>query len=136
MEDVVTRYWQRPATCEDVERALRQDPNDDVAPPAGLFVLAVADREPIGCGGVRFHDDGVAELCRVWVVRAMRRHGIGTRIVARLEQEAVTRGQTCMRLDTRRDLIEARALYARLGYREVPPFNDAPYADQWFEKQL
>lgn len=29
-----------------------------------------------------------------------------------------------------------RAMYARLGYREVPAFNDAPYVDHWFEKRL
>ena len=23
-----------------------------------------------------------------------------------------------------------------IGYREVPPFNDEPYATHWFEKRL
>jgi hypothetical protein len=41
-----------------------------------------------------------------------------------------------MRLDVRGDLIEARAMYARLGYREMPCFNDHPYAEHWFEKRL
>jgi len=41
-----------------------------------------------------------------------------------------------MRLDVRSDLIEARAMYARLGYREVPRFNDHPYVGHWFEKRL
>ena len=43
---------------------------------------------------------------------------------------------TCMRQDVRSDLVEARAMYARLGYREVPPFNDHPYVEHWFEKRL
>jgi len=33
-------------------------------------------------------------------------------------------------------LVEARRLYARLGYREVPPFNAGQYAEHWFEKTL
>lgn len=41
-----------------------------------------------------------------------------------------------MRLDTRGDLTEARALYGRLGYHEVESFNDEPYAEHWFEKAL
>ena len=41
-----------------------------------------------------------------------------------------------MRLDARGDLIEARAMYARLGYREVPRFNEHPYVEHWFEKRL
>jgi ribosomal protein S18 acetylase RimI-like enzyme len=66
----------------------------------------------------------------------MRRHGLGVQIVAHLEQVAVGEGRTRMRLDTRSDLTEARALYSRLGYREVEPFNDEPYAEHWFEKTL
>jgi hypothetical protein len=41
-----------------------------------------------------------------------------------------------MVLDTRSDLVEARALYARLGYAETEPHNDAPYAEHWFGKSL
>ncbi|WP_022888607.1 hypothetical protein [Agromyces italicus] len=28
------------------------------------------------------------------------------------------------------------ALYAKLGYAEGAPFNDGPYADHWFSKDL
>ncbi|MEH0973839.1 hypothetical protein V6U77_22190 [Micromonospora sp. CPCC 205546] len=41
-----------------------------------------------------------------------------------------------IRLDTRGDLVEARALYARHGYREIPAYHDGPYAEHWFEKVL
>jgi len=41
-----------------------------------------------------------------------------------------------LRLDTRHDLVEARSLYAAHGYREVPAFNDAPYAEHWFTKAV
>lgn len=27
-------------------------------------------------------------------------------------------------------------MYARLGYREVPCFNEHPYVEHWFEKRL
>jgi hypothetical protein len=38
-----------------------------------------------------------------------------------------------LRLDTRQDLVEARVLYARHGFREVEPFNTGRYADHWLE---
>ena len=41
-----------------------------------------------------------------------------------------------MHLETNRALTEAIALYRSAGYREVPAFNDEPFADHWFEKQL
>ena len=39
-----------------------------------------------------------------------------------------------MRLDTRLDLGEARALYLRQGWVEVPAFSDAFYAEVWYAK--
>ena len=45
-------------------------------------------------------------------------------------------GRSRLRLDTRGDLVEARRLYERLGYREVPPFNAGRYAEHWLEKTL
>ena len=41
-----------------------------------------------------------------------------------------------LRLDTRSDLVEARGLYAALGYQEVPAFDGGPYAEHWFTKTL
>jgi predicted lactoylglutathione lyase len=34
------------------------------------------------------------------------------------------------------DLLEARRLYAALGYEEVPAFNHGRYAEHWFAKSL
>ena len=39
-----------------------------------------------------------------------------------------------LQLETKDVLREAIGLYTSAGYREVPPFNDEPYADHWFEK--
>ena len=39
-----------------------------------------------------------------------------------------------LRLDTRRDLVEAHQLSARHGYTEVRPFSHGPYSDHWFVK--
>lgn len=50
------------------------------------------------------------------------------------EEAARRSGARVMRLDTRSDLVEARALYARHGYREIEPYAERLYADHWFEK--
>jgi ribosomal protein S18 acetylase RimI-like enzyme len=57
-------------------------------------------------------------------------------LVDELEAIATNHGLDRMRLDTRDDLVEARRLYARQGFREVAAFNEEPYADHWFEKKL
>ena len=53
-----------------------------------------------------------------------------------VERIASERGIRELRLDTRADLVEARRLYEQLGYHEIPPFGDNPYAGHWFAKRL
>jgi ribosomal protein S18 acetylase RimI-like enzyme len=135
-EDIVSRYWRRPATPHEVALVLREEASDDLSLPRGLLVVAVAQRQPVGCGGVRLYPADTAELTRIHVAVPFRRCGVGTRIVQHLELLAIAHRKRRMRLDVRSDLIEARAMYARLGYHEVPQFNDHRYVEHWFEKHL
>ena len=45
-------------------------------------------------------------------------------------------GHTTVRLDTNGTLTEAIAMYERAGYRHIERYNDNPYAQAWFEKEL
>ena len=105
-------------------------------PPAGLFLVARTLQEPVGCGGLKVSAPGTGEIKRLWVADSVRGLGIGQRILDALEDEARGLGLERLRLDTNKALTEAQALYAKNGYREVPPFNDDPYPDHWFEKRL
>ena len=109
---------------------------DDVRPPAGLFLVATLHGEPVGCGALKFHGPDPTELKRMWVAPSVRGTGLGRRLLGELEARAVALGSHAVRLDTNRALVEAIAMYRAAGYREVGPFNDEPYADHWFEKQL
>jgi hypothetical protein len=57
-------------------------------------------------------------------------------LLAEAERQARELGSAAIRLNTRSDLVEARALYAKHGYAEIPKFGDDRFADQWFEKKL
>lgn len=131
-----TRYHGKPATEESVAAAMAVEPSDDLMPPTGLFLLARYDGEPGGCVGLRITEPGVAELTRLFVRPERRGSGGGAVLLAAAEDAARELGVRLLRLDTRSDLVEARALYARHGYREVPAFSEGPYADHWFEKRL
>jgi DNA-binding MarR family transcriptional regulator/GNAT superfamily N-acetyltransferase len=104
--------------------------------PAGLLLVATLHREPVGCGALKLHGAGPAEIKRMWVSPDVRGLGLGRRLLAELEDEAAARGATVVRLETNRNLREAISLYRASGYREVPAFNDEPYAHHWFEKAL
>ena len=109
---------------------------DEMAPPAGAFLLATLRTDPVGCGGLKFHGDQPAELKRMWVADSARGLGIGRRLLAALERRAAAEGVTVIRLETNKSLTEAIALYRSAGYTEVAAFNDEPYAHHWFEKRL
>jgi ribosomal protein S18 acetylase RimI-like enzyme len=64
------------------------------------------------------------------------RRGVGSALLRHVEDVCRGRGITSLRLDTRAELAEACALYERLGFVRVPPFNDDPYSDRWYAKAL
>ncbi len=111
-------------------------PDSEMAPPAGRFVVARLDGEPVGCGALKRVDGEAGEIKRVWVASAARGLGVARRMLRKLEAAARDMGLATLRLDTNRALTEAHALYRREGYREVERFNDNPYAHHWFEKGL
>jgi len=109
---------------------------DDMRPPAGLFLLATLAGEPVACGVLRVHEQNWSEIKRLWVDADARGLGLGGLLLAELEHRAATFGSWTVRLDSNRSLREAIVIYRRAGYIEVPAFNENPYADHWFEKQL
>lgn len=62
--------------------------------------------------------------------------GGGTCLLAAVEDAAVGMGAKRIVLDTRLDLVEARALYAKHGYTEIPAYNRGEYAEIWYGKEL
>ncbi|GAA2522976.1 MULTISPECIES: GNAT family N-acetyltransferase [Streptomyces] len=120
----------------ELEREIAAQSGGDLAPPRGLLLVARYAGEPAGSAGVRLLDDAAAELTRVFLHEGMRGRGGAALLVRAAEDAARARGATRMILDTRGDLVEARALYARLGYAETEPHNAGPYAEHWFAKEL
>ena len=109
---------------------------DELRPPAGLFLVASLAGEPIGCGALKFHDDEPTEIKRMWVAESARGLGVGRKLLGELEDQAVRHGARIVRLETNKTLAEAISLYRSAGYTEIPRFNDEPYAHHWFEKEL
>ena len=108
----------------------------EVRPPAGQFFVAYLHGEPIGCGAVKYHHDAAAEIKRMWIAPQARGLGLGRRLLETLEACATTGGARLAHIETSAVLTEALALYRSTGWVEVPPFNDEPFADHWFKKEL
>jgi GNAT superfamily N-acetyltransferase/DNA-binding MarR family transcriptional regulator len=110
--------------------------DEELMPPRGAFLVASIDGERVACGTLKRVTEDTASLKRMWVADSARGLGLGRRMLAALEDVAGTLGFTRLRLETNRALREAIALYRSSGYREVRAFNDDPYADHWFEKEI
>ncbi len=134
--DLAGRWYGRPATEAEVTGALRDEPSDDLVPPGNVFRVARSAASPVGCAGLRRLTPALAELTRVYVRPRARGQGAARRLLAATETVAADWGVAAIRLDTRHDLVEARALYASSGYVEIPAYNTSKYAQHWFEKRL
>jgi GNAT superfamily N-acetyltransferase len=137
LAELVSRYLGRPATEHEVDGYLADGHgSDDLAAPTGLLLVARHRGVTVGCVGLRRLGPQITELTRMFVHPDARGRGVASGLLACAEQAARELGATTMRLDTRHDLVEARRLYTRHDYREIPPYNDNAYADHWFEKHL
>lgn len=139
--DIVARYHGNPAGEAEIDAVTTVEPSDHLAPPHGLFLVARVAApgggvRTVGCAGLSLLDGGIGEVKRVFVRPELRGRGLGARLLTELERLAVAHGCHTLRLDTRSDLVEARRLYLRLGFREVPAFNAGPYCEHWYAKSL
>lgn len=110
----------------DLSKHFRVDP-DEFAPGRGLFVLAMAGGEAVGCGAIRLLPGNDAEIKRMYVAPAGRRKGVARAVLAVLEAEARSLGASRMILETGNKQVEALALYRREGFEEIPRYE--PYVD-------
>ncbi|MEU8955499.1 GNAT family N-acetyltransferase [Streptomyces sp. NPDC048518] len=152
--EVSDRWYQlhegRLTDPEELEREIAAETGADLAPPRGVLLVARYGGEPVGTAGVRLLDTGTdigtgtrtgtrtrtAELKRVFVRADMRGKGGAPRLLAAAEDAARALGAGRIVLDTRTDLVEARALYTRHGYAEIEPYAERQYAEHWYGKQL
>jgi GNAT superfamily N-acetyltransferase len=119
----------------DVASALEEAVHD-FEPPLGLFVIAEADGDVVGCGAIHWIDGDTGEIKRMWVSPARRGIGLGRELLAHLERVVLGSGRTRALLDTNESLTEAIAMYRANGYVPIERYNDNPYAHLWFEKRL
>ncbi|MGW3667390.1 GNAT family N-acetyltransferase [Streptomyces sp. NPDC005141] len=120
----------------ELEREVAAQTGGEFAPPTGVLLVARYDGEPGGTAGVRMLDATTGELSRVFVREDLRGKGGAPHLLAAAEEAARGLGARRLVLDTRGDLVEARALYTRHGYEETPAHNDEVYAEHWFRKDL
>jgi putative acetyltransferase len=87
-----------------------------------FFVVRV-DSAAVGCGGVGFYD-GYAEVKRMFTRSTVRRQGIASALLRRLEEESLRAGYSVLRLETGVYQHEAIGFYERAGFERCEAFGD------------
>jgi putative acetyltransferase len=95
-------------------------------PPAGGLWLAREPEGLAGCVALRPLGAGAAELKRLYVRGAFRGRGLGRALARHAIAHARAAGHRELKLDTLPAMAQAQALYARLGFRDIAPYNDNP----------
>ena len=102
----------------------------DYAAPRGTLLLASMNGEPAGCCALRPLDSvdypNACEMKRLFVRPTCRGLGLGRRLTESILEAATLLGYDCILLDTLDDMESARALYAELGFEEIPPYYYNP----------
>ena len=93
-------------------------------PHIAFFVLREAGR-PVGRGAFKRIDAAHAEIKSMHVLAEMRGRGLSRRMLDHLVDEAKATGYRRLSLETgvQPTFIAARALYAKAGFTECPPFE-------------
>ena len=80
------------------------------------FLVAKHDGQVVGCGALVPHDVNTAEIKRMSVACALRRQGLGRRILTALCEEAKARGFRRVTLETTETWSEVIAFYLDFGF--------------------
>lgn len=94
--------------------------------PAGRLYLALWDGQTAGCIGLRRIDDENCEMKRLYVYPAFRGKHIAEALTGRIIADARAIGYKAMLLDTLPFLQGALRLYKKLGFYEIPSYNNSP----------
>lgn len=87
---------------------------------------------PTGCAALHEIAPGIGEVKRVYVVPEFRGRGIARALSERVVTEARIRGYIKLRLGTLTRMHVAQKLYARLGFKPIPPYRVVEFGDTLF----
>lgn len=105
--------------------------------PDGVFLVAYINGAAAATVAVHRLDDTTCEMKRLYVRPQFQGNGLGKLLTERAIFEAKDLGYHKMRLDNSRSVMaKANAMYKRLGFYEIEPYNKNFVADAYFMEKI
>lgn len=105
--------------------------------PRGALLLAYNNKIPVGCVAIRELDTKTAELKRMFVQPAYRKHKIGQKLLELIIHIAKEFNYNKIRLDTLPTMTQAQNIYRAFGFYEIPSYRFNPInGTVYMEKML
>jgi ATP-dependent Clp protease adapter protein ClpS/GNAT superfamily N-acetyltransferase len=111
-------------TFQDFERELADLPGRYAE--GSLLVATFGGGVAVGCVAVRPFSERVAELKRMYVAPQYRGRGVATALLNMVTLAAMVGGYNRILLDTLDTMHEARRIYLRAGFHEIPAYYENP----------
>jgi|SRR5688572_8868581 putative acetyltransferase len=105
--------------------------------PDGVFLVAYIDEVAAATVAVHRLDGTTCEMKRLFVRPQFQGNGLGKLLTERAILEAKDLGYHKMRLDNSRSVMaKANAMYKRVGFYEIEPYNQNFVADAYFMEKI
>ena len=107
-------------TIEPFDKWVLENPNESIFKDGGEIFFAEADGVIVGTVALRFIEDGVFELTKMAVDKALRGGGAGKFLCSNAIEKARAMGLRRLILYSNRRLENAIHIYRKLGFTEIP----------------
>ncbi len=107
------------------------------AAPRGCIILLQENEQAFGCIALRPIKQEIGEVKRLYIQPAYRNIGAASRLLAILEEYAISVRYQSLKLDTLSSMVPAMTFYKKYGYLETSPYYHNPNENAvYFEKNI
>ena len=87
---------------------------------SSFHLIGLIDKKIVACGRLHLNSPDEAQIRYMGVSKDLRRSGIGSKMLKKLEDDAIKQGANQIMLNARENAV---AFYKSLGYFEVGPYE-------------
>lgn len=125
--DLNIEWLEKYFRVEALDRAVLNDPEQEIICHGGAILFAIRNGEPLGTVALKHHGAGHYELTKMAVTSMAQGVGIGRRLLAACIAKFHEIGGSKLYLESHSSLAQALHLYESAGFEHTAPPVPSPY---------